>query len=102
MKMMMDVVEYVELPGIPPTLHAFTEAVYLARGVFPRKPVEFVVPTPVFRDLLRVIDSYGRTALNIDSNGETSVAGVTITRTDKDVPVRLVFARESLVVAPLD
>ena len=100
MKMMMDVTEYVELPGIPSTLAAFAEAVYLAKGIYRTAPIEFVVPTTVLRDLLRGVDEYGRTAASIAQGGLVSIADIALVQTDKDVPVRLVFARETHAVLP--
>lgn len=101
MRLMMDVTEYVELPGIEPTLHAFTEAVYLAKGVFTKAPTEFVVPTLMLRDLLRTVDDYGQAAASIAPGGLVSIAGVPLVQTDKDVPVRLVFSRETMATRPV-
>lgn len=95
MRLMMDVTEYVELPGILPTLHAFTEALYLAKGVYGTNPVEWRVPRSVFRNLLRDRTGHGP-AVTLDSYSQYRIVGVPINVTHEEEHVRLVFKKETL------
>lgn len=96
MRLMMAVTEYVELPGILPTLHAFTEALYLAKGVYGTDPVEWRVPRSVFRDLLRNRTDHGGPAVALDAYSQYRIVDVPIDVTHEEEHVRLVFKKETL------
>lgn len=100
MKMMMEVTEYVELPGILTTWAAFAEALYLARGVFKTDAIEWRVPSAVARELMRVVyTQYPATTAQISADGVLRVMGLPVAVVQQAEHVRLIFKTETLGVS---
>ena len=100
MKMMMEVTEYVELPGIDATRAAFAEALYLAKGIYGTNATEWRIPRVIVRALMSTFDPDARMAhATFTGDGQLTIVDVPITVTYEEEYVRLVFRTETLEVS---
>ena len=76
MRLMMDVVQYVDLTGIAATHTALGAAIHEIESEFAKKPFELRVGKPVANAMLRIIEQYGVSVARIDEDGRVAVFGI--------------------------
>lgn len=92
MQLMMDVIQYVVLTGIRPTLEAFAAAADDMMRTYASKVFEWRVGPPVLRDLLRFEEEYGRSAVYIAGDGRMELLGTPIKQLPESYPSDTVLA----------
>jgi hypothetical protein len=76
MKLMMDIISYVDLTGIEVSHVSFGNAVHDLEEEFSKKPFEIRAGAPITRKLLAITPKLGVSIARVDNEGRVNVFGI--------------------------